>query len=112
MKRLLHLLFFVFAFSVTANAQGKSNSTPAEKAKQNVLDVTYAMDTNGNDKFFADLNTIFLAKHTALAKEGISDAEKNEIYATVDRKLRALFSENQMKLISEQPELYERLLKR
>lgn len=112
MKRLLHLLFFVFAFSIAVNAQEKSNLSPAEKAKQNVSDVAYMMDTNGNDKFFADLNSIFLEKHTALAKEGVSDAEKNEIYATVDRKLRALFSESQMKLISEQPEVYEKLLKR
>lgn len=111
MKKLLQILLFVFAFTMSANAQEKRELTPAEKAKQNVLELSKAIDTNGDDQFFVNMNNLFLAKHEGLAKEGITEAEKKEIYSNMDLKMRATFSENQIKQIMQQPGLYDRLIK-
>ena len=111
MKKLLQILLFVFAFSVGPNAQEKRQLTPAEKAKQNVFELSKAIDTNGDDQFFVNMNNLFLAKHEALSREGITEAEKSEIYKNSDMKMRATFSENQIKQIMNQPGLYDRLIK-
>lgn len=111
MKKLLYLLLFAITCTLNAQAQEKKELTPTEKANKNLFELTNAIDTNGNDQFFATLKDLFLTKQMALAKDGITDAEKKQVYATVDKKLRTIFSEDQLKTISQQPGLYDRLLK-
>ncbi len=111
MKKLLQILLFVFAFTMGANAQEKRELTPAEKAKQNVLELSQAIDTNGNDQFFVMMQNLFTEKHQALSKKGITEAEKSEIYKNIDMKMRATFSENQIQQLMNQPGLYDRLIK-
>jgi predicted enzyme related to lactoylglutathione lyase len=112
MKKIITIFILFFAFSLSSNAQtAVAKETSESKAKQNVFEITKAIDTNGSDAFYNTLFQLFLNKYKSLEKENITVAEKQEISTMVDDKLKATFSEGQIETLKGVPGLYDKLIK-
>lgn len=110
MKKLLSIFVLFFAFTLSASAQTeKRKPTPEENAKQNTFEVSKAIEISADLQ--ASLYKLFVKKHTELSKEGITENEKQEVYKTIDAKLKATFSDEQIKKLESTDGLYDRLLK-
>lgn len=113
MKKILSILFVVFAFSFTANAQTdkvKQEITINAKAKENLKELSRVIDFTNNESLFNGLNQLFINKHTAFSKEGITVREKQEISAQIAQKITASFSNEELNKIKQAPGLFERLI--
>ncbi|MEO8516298.1 MAG: hypothetical protein ABI426_06120 [Flavobacterium sp.] len=112
MKKIIAIFIMFFAFSLSTNAQtAVAKETPESKAKQNVFDLTKAIDTNGGDTMYNDLFQLFLKKHKDLEKENITEAEKQQISAMIDFKLKATLGEGQVENLKAVPGLYDKLIR-
>jgi LAS superfamily LD-carboxypeptidase LdcB len=111
MKKIIAIFLFLLAFSISANAQSEiKKTTPEAKATQNVTELTRQTDIN-DEALLENLYKLFLKKHKELAKENITQSEKQKIYNTVDAKLKASFSDQQIKQFQAVEGLYDKLIK-
>jgi PBP1b-binding outer membrane lipoprotein LpoB len=111
MKKVISVLILFFAFTLSAQAQEAKQQvkkSPEELAKQDVFEITKAVDTNGNDQFFVDLNNLFIKKHTMLQAATSAD-EKEKISQIIDAKLKATLTPDQLRILSS-TDLYHRLI--
>jgi hypothetical protein len=112
MKKVISILVLFLAFSFGAIAQ--TAVTPSDavtnieaKAAADVTLIGKSIELVGPMAY--DLNNLFLKKHTDLSKEGITQAEKEEVYAIIDAKLRATFNADTIAHLKFQAGLYEAL---
>ncbi len=111
MKKIIAIILFLFAFSISVNAQNEmKKSTPEAKATQNVLEITKLTDLN-DEAMLQNLYKLFLKKHKELANENITESEKQKVYSTVDAKLKATFSSEEIKRFQAIDGLYDKLIK-
>lgn len=112
MKKIIAIFIMLFAFSLSSNAQtAAAKETSESKAKQNVFELSKVIDLNGDNTLTGDLFQLFLKKQKDLTKENITEAEKQQIAAMIDYKLKATFSEVQIENIKAVPGLYDKLIK-
>jgi hypothetical protein len=111
MKKLLPILIMFFAFSFGANAQQAKERKllPEEKAKQETFEVSKTIQIDADMQ--AALFQLLLKKHKDLDPETskINDEGKKELSNIVDMKLKASFTEEQIKQL-QSTGLYDRLI--
>ena len=111
MKNIITILIMVFAFTVSASAQSaKAGSTPEEKAKSDLFELTKAID-NDSDVVLNGVYDLLVRKHQIMADNQISKTEKNDYSNLMDGKLKASFSDIQIEQLKAVPGLYEKLIK-
>ncbi len=98
-------MFFAFTFSGLAQTEKKQ--APEERAKMSTFEFSEVIKIDGDTQ--AALYQLFVKNYTELAKEGITEAQKQEISHSIDAKLRASFSDDQIKQL-ETTGLYKRLI--
>ena len=105
MKKILVLLTFFFAFTLSANAQDKKVST--EQAAQK--DIAALLEKVAVDVTLKqDLYTLMLMKYDGLANSKTA-AEKENVSKGIEHKLLSGLNEAQRKQLLQNPELLKRL---
>lgn len=94
MKKIVSIFAILFLFSLNANAQSsektKYNDEIEQKISKSISIFSAVMDIpNETGNQFRE---IFGAKFTLLAKESVSDVDKQKMIKEVDIKLRALLN--------------------
>lgn len=107
MKKLLSIFVLFFAFTFSGLAQTEKKQAPEERAKINTFEFNKVIQVDGDTQ--AALYQLFVKNYTEMAKENISEAQKQEISHIIDAKLRASFSDDQIKQL-ETTGLYQRLI--
>ena len=104
MKKIVLILSFLFAFSM--NAQDKK-LTPADAAKADALELQSLVkltDTETNN-----MTNLFVMKYQMLEVEGISSERKSIMKQTLDAKIRASLTPDQMATLEAKPVVLKRL---
>ncbi|MFT6748146.1 MAG: hypothetical protein ACI9XR_001988 [Flavobacterium sp.] len=105
MKKIVLLLSFLFAFSM--NAQDKKLK-PADAAKADALELKALVKLNETETY--DMTNLFQMKYEMLAIEDISQERKNIMKQTLEAKIRASLTPDQMATLESKPELLKRLI--
>jgi hypothetical protein len=105
MKKIVLLLSFLFAFSM--NAQDKKLK-PADAAKADALELKALVKLNEIETY--DMTNLFQMKYEMLAIEDISQERKNIMKQTLEAKIRASLTPDQMATLESKPELLKRLI--
>jgi hypothetical protein len=105
MKKIVLLLSFLFAFSM--NAQDKKLK-PADAAKADALELKALVKLNETETY--DMTNLFQMKYEMLAIEDISQERKSIMKQTLEAKIRASLTPDQMATLESKPELLKRLI--
>lgn len=105
MKKIVLLLSFLFAFSM--NAQDKKLK-PADAAKADALELKALVKLNETETH--DMTNLFQMKYDMLAIEDISQERKSIMKQTLEAKIRASLTPDQMVTLESKPELLKRLI--
>lgn len=123
MKKIIAVLTLCLAFTLGANAQDKKGLSKEEIAKNETLrkelppEVAAKNDAVELSKFLgldeSNLETytrLFAKKHKILATEGLTAERKSELTRTIEAKLRAGLTAEQMEKLDRNPELLKKLI--
>jgi hypothetical protein len=105
MKKIVLILSFLFAF--TMNAQDKKLK-PADAAKADALELKALVQLTETETY--DMTNLFQMKYDMLAIENISQERKSIMKQTLDAKIRASLTPEQMATLEAKPELFKRLI--
>ncbi|WP_310555910.1 hypothetical protein [Flavobacterium sp.] len=110
MKKIFALFLLLLAFSATANAQVESKKeNPEVLAKNDVIEFSKIIDINTttNDALYG----LFLKKHKNIKTlKETSEEEIKQLSTSIDMKLRASFSDEDIKKLEGVEGLYQRLI--
>ena len=123
MKKIIAVLTLVLAFSFGANAQDKTVLSKEEIAKNEKLkkelppevagknDAIELVKYVGLDESKAEVyGRLFAKKHKVLATEGLTAEKKAELTRSIEAKLRAGLTAEQMEKLDRNPELLKKLI--
>lgn len=102
MKNFLAIAFFTIGISFCSSAQSKeyAYATIEEKAKLDAASLIEVVQHNSPD-YYESIYQLFLKKHSLLNKKEITLNEKKEVNKIIEGKLRATFTEEEIKKIQE-----------
>lgn len=106
MKKILAIFTFVLAFTVSAQAQDKKVS-PESKGRQDAVELVDYLKLNSTD--LENFSRLFQMKHEMLAKPGLTEQKKNEVYTIMERKIEGTLEGAQMEKLRANPELFKKL---
>ncbi len=117
MKKIIAVLTLLFAFSVSANAQDKKAVSKTEITKTELTpDVLAKKEAEELAKFVGlksevidDYTRLFERKYKLLSHPGLTEEGKSEIKSTIDAKLRASLTPEQMEKLDKNPALLKKL---
>ena len=106
MKKLIFVLTLLFAFTINANAQDKSQSVVDNATKETAM----LTETAGLSKTQAeDLYRLFEMKYATLEDKSLSAERKQEFLKIVMLKIQAWLDEKQMKKLEADTVLLDRI---
>ena len=104
MKKIIALLTLFFAFTVNVAAQD-ANANQLAKADVALLGKTVKLTAQDETNFTA----LFAKKHEVLATPNLSEERRKIVVKSIDAKLRATLSADNMAKIDANPELLKKL---
>lgn len=123
MKKIIAVLTLFLAFTIGANAQDKKGLSKEEIAKNETLrkelppevagknDAVELVKFVGLDESNVEIYTrLFAKKHKVLAYEGLTAEKKAELTRSIEAKLRAGLTAEQMEKLDRNPELLKKLI--
>ena len=103
MKKLLTLIVFFLAFSVSLNAQEDKKQAALIKAKSDTQAIANYLKLDG--EAINDFYNIFKQKHEFLMQDGLSDERKQILSKGIERKIYASLTDEQKKMMESNPKL-------
>ncbi|TDP58369.1 hypothetical protein [Flavobacterium dankookense] len=124
MKKIIAVLTLCLAFTLGANAQDKKGLSKEEIAKTEKLRKELPPEVAGkndaielikylglDEKNLETFARLFTKKYKVLTTEGLTAERKSELAGSIEAKLRAGLTAEQMKKLDQNPELLNRLIK-
>ena len=107
MKKIIFVLTLMLAFSINANAQDKKMNYQ-EVAKKESAELSELLGLN--DTQTADFYRLFEMKNQTLQGQELSPERSAELTRIIDMKIKASLTEEQIKKLEANIDLYERLI--
>ncbi|WP_395044266.1 hypothetical protein [Flavobacterium sp.] len=107
MKKIIFVLTLMLAFSINANAQDKKMNYQ-EVSKKESAELSELLGLN--DTQTADFYRLFEMKNQTLQGQELSPERSIELSRIIDMKIKATLTEEQIKKLEANTELYERLI--
>lgn len=105
MKKIFALLTLFFAFTMNVSAQDKGNVNELAKADIALLGKTVKLTAQDQ----TNLTALFAKKHEVLSTPNLSEERKKVVIKSIDAKLRATLSAENMAKVDANPELLKQL---
>jgi hypothetical protein len=105
MKKIIALLTLFFAFTFNVSAQEKANVT--ELAKNDVVALAKVVKLTQQDE--TNFMGLFKKKHEVLSQANLSEDRRKIVVKSIDAKLRATLTADQMAKVDANPELLKQL---
>lgn len=105
MKKFLFIASFLFAFSISANAQDNKGIDLAAQKDANALTEYLGLNENISDSFYR----LFQMKHEVLNDKTLNQERKDEMSRQVGLKIMATLTADQMGKLNQNPELLQSL---
>jgi len=105
MKKIIALLTLFLAFTVSVSAQDKGNVSELAKSDVALLGKTVKLTAQDEANFVG----LFTKKHEILATPNLSEERRRIIVKSIDAKLRATLSADNMAKVDANPELLKKL---
>lgn len=105
MKKIIALLTLFFAFTVNVAAQDKGNANELAKADVALLGKTVKLTAQDEANFVG----LFAKKHEVLSTPNLSEERRKVVVKSIDAKLRATLSADNMAKVDANPELLKKL---
>lgn len=105
MKKIIALLTLFFAFTMNVSAQEKANFDQLAKSDVALLAKTVKLTAQDEVSFTG----LFKKKHEVLSTPNLSEERRKIIVKSIDAKLRATLSADNMAKVDANPELLKKL---
>lgn len=107
MKKIFGSLLLMLAFSLNLNAQEAKKVNPNEEAKKDAIEMQTLLKLDATKT--ADLTRLFEMKYDYL-NQNLSDERKVVLKQSIEAKIRASLTDEQMSKLESKSELFKKLI--